>query len=166
MRGALGGRDHQNYYRYHQDIGHNTNECKALKDTIEDLIRRGHLKEFVKEEPTRENLGEQTNQIKKNQVNNDLLLGMIYGGPNIVGSFRHSREQYAWEARTNSIPRVMNCEQKRLKIKSEVIGFTNEECDQSPRHNHDAIIITARIDNARIVRVMVDNGSATNIIFL
>ncbi|XP_031252172.1 uncharacterized protein LOC116110080 [Pistacia vera] len=139
MRGAPSRKDHQKYCQYHRDIGHNTNECRAVKDTIEDLIRRGHLKESVKKALARER-----------------------------GS-RRSHEQYAREAKAHSVPQVMSCEQKPLKRpkqESEVIRFTREECEESPRHNHDAIVIATRIGNARVLRVMVYNSNAVNIIFL
>ncbi|XP_027368413.1 uncharacterized protein LOC113874390 [Abrus precatorius] len=33
--------------RYHQNRGHTTEECTTLKDKIEELIKEGHLKDFV-----------------------------------------------------------------------------------------------------------------------
>ncbi|XP_047168504.1 uncharacterized protein LOC124837239 [Vigna umbellata] len=35
---------------YHLNIGHNTEDCTVLKDKVEELIRAGHLRKFVKEE--------------------------------------------------------------------------------------------------------------------
>ena len=32
---------------FHKVKGHNTEQCTQLQDTIEDLVREGHLKEFV-----------------------------------------------------------------------------------------------------------------------
>jgi len=34
--------------RYHQDSGHSTEECQALKDKIKELIQAGHLRRFVR----------------------------------------------------------------------------------------------------------------------
>ena len=31
----------------HKDIGHTTKQCTKLKDKIEFLIKKGHLKEYV-----------------------------------------------------------------------------------------------------------------------
>jgi len=38
------------YCKYHYNNGHTTNECKTLQDKIEEFIRSGHLKQFVKRE--------------------------------------------------------------------------------------------------------------------
>ena len=35
------------YCTYHRDKGHTTEQCRVLKDHIEQLVKAGHLKEFV-----------------------------------------------------------------------------------------------------------------------
>ena len=40
--------DMTKYCKYHRNNGHTTYECKALQDTIEELIRIGHLRRFLK----------------------------------------------------------------------------------------------------------------------
>ena len=41
-------RDAKKYCRFHKDHGHYTNECRNLKEQIEELIQRGKLQRFVK----------------------------------------------------------------------------------------------------------------------
>ncbi|XP_027337111.1 uncharacterized protein LOC113850766 [Abrus precatorius] len=40
--------------RYHQNRGHTTEECTALRDKIEELIKGEHLKNFVQTDPIRQ----------------------------------------------------------------------------------------------------------------
>ncbi|GAV56741.1 LOW QUALITY PROTEIN: hypothetical protein CFOL_v3_00283, partial [Cephalotus follicularis] len=37
----------EKYYRYHRGHGHDTEENRQLKNQIEDLIRKGHLRKYV-----------------------------------------------------------------------------------------------------------------------
>ncbi|XP_058075987.1 uncharacterized protein LOC131224695 [Magnolia sinica] len=45
-------RDKRKYYRFHRDHGHNTADCVDLKDEIETLICKGHLRRYTKGERT------------------------------------------------------------------------------------------------------------------
>ncbi|XP_076931562.1 uncharacterized protein LOC143596754 [Bidens hawaiensis] len=65
---------------YHDDIGHNTNECRTLKSEIEAAVKSGKLKHLVKngkpdngKAPIRDNQGPSKKQIK------DLNVHMIQG---------------------------------------------------------------------------------------
>ncbi|KAK4410121.1 hypothetical protein Sango_0085100 [Sesamum angolense] len=42
------------YCRFHQDRGHTTEECHHLNNEIEKLIQRGHLKQYVNREQSRQ----------------------------------------------------------------------------------------------------------------
>ncbi|KAL5837346.1 hypothetical protein ACOSQ3_014515 [Xanthoceras sorbifolium] len=47
MTSAPQKRDKDKYCRFHRDHGHDTSKCFQLKDHIKNLIRDGHLKEFI-----------------------------------------------------------------------------------------------------------------------
>ena len=40
-------RDKNKYCRFHKDHGHNTEDCRDLKEQIEELIRKGKLQKYV-----------------------------------------------------------------------------------------------------------------------
>ena len=48
MLALVEGRDMSRYYRFHQDHGHRTDECRHLKWHIEALIHQGRLQKFVR----------------------------------------------------------------------------------------------------------------------
>ena len=41
-------RDKNKYFRFHKDHGHYTEDCRDLKEQIEELIRKGKLQKYVK----------------------------------------------------------------------------------------------------------------------
>ncbi|KAG4962653.1 hypothetical protein JHK82_039339 [Glycine max] len=47
------GVDKSKYCRYHRVIGHKIKDCTTLKDKMEKLIQKGHLKKFIKD-PSRD----------------------------------------------------------------------------------------------------------------
>ena len=48
MRGDRSKKNQNKYYLFHRDIGHTTEECIALKDEIEKLIREGYLQNYIR----------------------------------------------------------------------------------------------------------------------
>ncbi|GAV56648.1 LOW QUALITY PROTEIN: hypothetical protein CFOL_v3_00190, partial [Cephalotus follicularis] len=50
LRSPIERRDVEKYCRYHRDHGHDTEDCRQVKNQIEDLIQRGHLRKYVDRE--------------------------------------------------------------------------------------------------------------------
>ncbi|XP_074346235.1 uncharacterized protein LOC141685008 [Apium graveolens] len=50
LRGDPKKRDKSRYCRFHKDVGHDTDDCRKLKDEIEYLIRMGKFGRFTKSE--------------------------------------------------------------------------------------------------------------------
>ncbi|GAV87240.1 hypothetical protein CFOL_v3_30666, partial [Cephalotus follicularis] len=47
LRTPTENRNVEKYCRYHRDHGYDTEECRQLKNQIENLIRKGHLRKYV-----------------------------------------------------------------------------------------------------------------------
>ena len=90
--------DKKKYYRFHKDHGHYTEDCRDLKEQIEELIRKGKLQKFVKKgesSRSRSDNKEKHEAVPRDEDNmsNHLqsMIGeikMIIGGLSIGGSFK------------------------------------------------------------------------------
>ncbi|KAJ4968509.1 hypothetical protein NE237_015210 [Protea cynaroides] len=45
----------KNYYYYHDENGHDTDKCHALRYAIKDFIKSGHIREYVEKPTTADN---------------------------------------------------------------------------------------------------------------
>lgn len=64
MGGNPSKRNQNLYCTYHRDRGHTTEQCRVLKNHLEQLERSGHLKEFILELR-----GQETGQIARPRGN-------------------------------------------------------------------------------------------------
>ena len=55
-------RDKKKYRQFHKDHGHYTEDCRDLKEQIEELIRKGKLQKYVKKEESSRFRGDNKNQ--------------------------------------------------------------------------------------------------------
>ena len=75
IRTPMEQRDKRKYCRFYRDYGHNTDECRTLKDEIKALICRGYLSFYMarkadQPKPTKEKAIEQSQD-------NQLTVGVI-----------------------------------------------------------------------------------------
>ena len=96
IRREMRKRDMNKYCRFHEDYGHDTNECNHLKDEIEFLLRSGKLKKYRAETPQGE--GGRSNSGFKRQKSPPLQPGpvnftvdTICGGPPLAEESNEAR---------------------------------------------------------------------------
>ncbi|KAK3009265.1 hypothetical protein RJ639_013830 [Escallonia herrerae] len=96
MRGPAERRDTQVYCHFHKDHGHTTEECKVLQQEIENLIAKGHLKQFVKNNH-RQQSGGRNNPRRADEAppKEPHVINTISGGPSAGGPSSSSRKAYA-----------------------------------------------------------------------
>ena len=103
--------DKNKYYRFHKDHGHYTEDCRDLKEQIEELIRKGKLQKYVKKgEPSkfkdinkRQHGSMSRDEDQPFQPPQNVIgeITTIAGGPFIGGSFRSLKK--ACQRRVNNV---------------------------------------------------------------
>ena len=149
------------YCQYHRDHGHTTEDCRSLWDHLDQLAREGKLKQLLHHSS---GLGEQTTSRFEREIPSRPPLGTI----NVI---------FTIPGRTGSCPsRVMSVarlpsedtsrEPKRARLERPlVLGFSDEDKIGTIQPHDDALVITLRIGGYDVKRVMVDQGSAAEIMY-
>ncbi|XP_074374622.1 uncharacterized protein LOC141715033 [Apium graveolens] len=138
-------RDKKKYCEYHEFTGHDTHECRHLKDEIEELIKAGYLGEWI-------------DKVKRRRGSDD------------KGKDESNRalEKNAREARHLSLSNIHSLEDRPPKIfkeESADITFRERESRWVHHPHNDALVITILIGTMNMHRVFLDNGSSANILY-
>ena len=131
-----------------------------LKDHLEQLVKVGHLKEFVVESKNRgAGLGAQQ---KGNPLPPPLgVIEVIHAalrGTNAAGR------------RVLAVASTGDCSEnqppvKKMKSQLEPIAFDDEDLEGTIQPHDDALVIMARIGSFLVKRVMVDQGSEVDVMY-
>ncbi|XP_021854869.2 uncharacterized protein [Spinacia oleracea] len=162
MRSPAENRDPKLYCQFHEDIGHDTKNCRSLKRALDGLASKGHLKKYLQ----RSTHGSGKNQYKKNKSpvspteGNHIggeFVAVISGGPAAGGPTMRRQKDYA-----RRLGQVM------LSGKSPVDPFPRIEICESDggwvatRHD-DPLVVEIKISNMRVKRILIDTGSSSDI---
>ena len=64
-------RDKNKYCRFHKDHGHNIEDCRDLKEQLEELIRKGKLQKYVKKNEYNKSRNDHRSQYESSSKNDD-----------------------------------------------------------------------------------------------
>uniref|UniRef100_A0A2N9I0U3 Uncharacterized protein n=1 Tax=Fagus sylvatica TaxID=28930 RepID=A0A2N9I0U3_FAGSY len=158
------------YCRFHRDHGHTTEDCFALKQQIEALIRQGKLGKFVRQDkpevrheprPPRQDENKDRQEDRPRDIIGEIRT--IVGGLASGGASRSSRKAYARQAH-NIL--VTQRSRKSLKMDDQVISFSEDDARNIHHPHDDALVVTLTIAGFLTRRVLIDNGSSADIIYL
>uniref|UniRef100_A0A2N9JBP4 Reverse transcriptase domain-containing protein n=1 Tax=Fagus sylvatica TaxID=28930 RepID=A0A2N9JBP4_FAGSY len=148
------------YCRFHRDHGHTTEDCFALKQQIEALIRQGKLGKFVRQDkpevrPESRPPRQDENKDRQEDRLRDIIgeIRTIVGGLAFGGASRSSRKAYARQAH-NIL--VTQRSRKSLKMDDQVISFSEDDARNIHHPHDDALVVTLTIAGFLTRRMKID----------
>ena len=145
---------------FHGDYGHRTYDCVALRKELQILIKKGYLTEFMtgsKSAPIREDW---TSPGHLPPPPHQKVINFIAGGSEVSGT-TYSQAKRA--ARETNI-RVFRTEISDFRTPA--LTFDESDREHVAEPQHDSLVISLSVGNCLIRRILVDNGSAANIMML
>uniref|UniRef100_A0A2N9H8G2 Retrotransposon gag domain-containing protein n=1 Tax=Fagus sylvatica TaxID=28930 RepID=A0A2N9H8G2_FAGSY len=161
-------RSHRPMCSYHRERGHLTENCYKFKSHLEQLVSDGHLSEYVNPNLTKQ---------EKVGQNNDLpgSSGIVPAGVIHVilsplctsispASYRsdlrkafHLRQSFGISDYAHLVPRL--CSEAHGSSVNGTISFSDSDLHDVQLPHNDPLVITLRIGNYDVKRVLVDQGS-------
>ena len=157
---------------YHKDHDHETNQCQGLKFMIERLIRVGHHRRFIRE-PTRttETAPASNRAVVTAEHSSELrpTINFILGGP--IDDQYQSKRQRRKMLRAASIKARINTintpeSNTTLQPIDGLVSFPPIDSTRIITPHYDALVLTLCINNFDVHRVLVDPGSAAELLHL
>ncbi|XP_027182223.1 uncharacterized protein LOC113780640 [Coffea eugenioides] len=187
----LGRRDKRNsslYCAYHRDVGHETEDCNDLKREIENLIRQGYLKQFVRKDggfnrsaSHRENRGPRREDRRDTKMHcrdpedhkedqrppRDRSLGgygpTIAGVINTIAGGPTGGDSQNFRKRTYCQAGMETAEpSSRL---SEVITYGPSDPVPAASNSHETLVIEVLTNKYIVKKVYIDPGSSVDVLY-
>ncbi|KAF3552046.1 hypothetical protein DY000_02007526 [Brassica cretica] len=112
---------------FHRDHGHKTEDCIALKIEVNELLKKGHLREFLSEKAkshlSKETTGKPTEVAPVSPPRQDRVIHVISGGSEISGISHAAAKKSTWNTKQGLEASKPKC----LLLGTDEISFTANE---------------------------------------
>ena len=164
MKMDLAKRDMTKYCEFHRDHGHRTDDCIHLKNEIEFLIRRGHLRRYVAPEDRNQAPSPPPHQPAPTQHQQPLgEINVISEGFFGGGESSSTRKAHLCSIRSGETLEVQAV--SKFPRLDTTITFSDFDMEGFQHPHDDPLVIRAVVANKIVHMVLIDNGSSVDIIF-
>ncbi|XP_027911682.1 uncharacterized protein LOC114170403 [Vigna unguiculata] len=185
--------DRSKHCQYHRSIGHTTEECHTLRDKIEELIRQGHLKKYIRQDrpprspvrhrspmrkvlpPRSERKREPEGEKRRREPSRSRRSPRrsrsrsqerpLRGYINTIsGGFAGGGSSSAARKRHVRALKSVHLVEKKVRLMPP-ITFTNDDFKAPDPDHDDPMVISIEVAEYGIGKVLVDQGSSVNILY-
>ncbi|XP_074290609.1 uncharacterized protein LOC141617324 [Silene latifolia] len=155
-------RDASKRCEYHNDIGHNTEDCVVLRKEVKHLYSAGCLDHLLLKgaKSGKVNTADQAQPSPPPPYSK--IVSVITGRSETCGLTYSAAKRHATETKGDKPEFSLRVSRQDLLE----ISFNEADILDEAEHHHDALIITLSIGNCLVKKILVDTGSFVNLIML
>ena len=147
--------DHSKYCAFHRGPGHTTENCYTWKSYLEKLVKDDKVDRYLDKPAAqlrRNTEREQEPPAKTIRING------IFAESEYLGATSSSKRRRIQQAT------LISQVQTAGALPGPIIGFTEQDAEGVDLPHDDALVVSVQIAHAMVDRMMVDNGSAVNLL--
>ncbi|XP_075663181.1 uncharacterized protein LOC142632707 [Castanea sativa] len=142
--------------QYHQDRGHTIEDCRTLRDYLEQLVKAGKLKKFM-HQPSRQ--GSQAGSRYQREIVSRPPLGTINVILTTLSQTRNHKSRIMSIAVRSDTDELVP-QSKRVRIEARpTLGFSDQDKIRIYQPHDDALVVNLRIGVYDVNRVLINQGS-------
>ncbi|GFY91128.1 hypothetical protein Acr_07g0013240 [Actinidia rufa] len=154
-------RNRNKYCEFHRDHGHNTEDCFQLKEQNCRSHQKGLSTEICRYSPT--------TQLPERRYGDNMPtagdIQTIHGGFGSGGYLTSSRKKHGRSALRLAEEEIYNLSSSSVGDQTP-ITFSNDDLRGLHLPHDDALVVSAVIANFNVQRILIDNGSSADILFI
>ncbi|XP_074301175.1 uncharacterized protein LOC141632530 [Silene latifolia] len=147
---------------YHNDIGHNTEDCVVLRKEVKHLYSARCLYHLLLKGAKSEKVNTADQAQPSPPPPYSKVVSVITRGSEICGLTYSAAKRHAIETKENKQEFSLRVSRQDLPE----ITFDEADIPDEAKHHYDALIITFSIGNCLVKKILVDTGSSVNLIML
>jgi len=177
------------YRLYHHNHGHTIEDCKALQDKIEELVRAGHFRRFIPRDdhpsrarhpplsdhrrPPHDSRHDRRPTQPTNQDPQPARTDVTHADPPLRGTINTisggfasgGSTSFARKKHLRHIQSINHITHSHHKRRMPPITFTSDDFHGLDHQQDDPMVITVEIGNYAVKKVLVDQGNSVDILY-